>query len=220
MHRITCHGQRATQVAYERRGQRVVVEGGEIILSAGAIGSPQLLMLSGIGPAAHLQEVGVPLVHDLPGVGENLRDHPQVTVTWRTHPDYVQDARNPRLQLTLRYTASDSHLRNDMLLHPLSFVTESPFHGGDPTTPIGVGITCMLDLAMGSGQLRLQSAQPQIQPWLDYNYLREPFDRQRLREAVHKALEIAGHEAFRDIVAARSSRWIPIWSQMRPSMRG
>ncbi len=203
VHRIACHNQRATQVEFERHGQRVTVEGEEIILSAGAIGSPQLLMLSGIGPAAHLHEIGVPLTHHLPGVGENLRDHPQINLTWRTHPGYTQDARNPRLQLALRYTAKDSPLRNDMLLHPLSFVTENPFYSGDPHTPIGVSITCTLDLAMGSGQLRLQSAQPRVQPRLDYTYLRDPFDRQRLREAVHIALQMAEHEAFREILADR-----------------
>lgn len=203
VHRIICHNQRATQVEFERAGERITVEGGEIILSAGAIGSPQLLLLSGIGAAAHLRDIGVPLVHDLPGVGENLRDHPQVQTAWRTHPAYVQDARNPRLQLTLRYTAKDSHLRNDMLLHPLSCLTENPLEGGDPTLPIGVAITCMLDSAMGSGRLRLQSPQPHVHPRLDYNYLREPFDRQRLREAVHIALQLAEHEAYRDILAAR-----------------
>lgn len=203
VHRIICHNQRAVQVEFECDGQRVTVEGEEIILSAGAIASPQLLLCSGIGAAAHLQDVGVPLVHHLPGVGENLRDHPQVSVTWRTHPDYEQDARNPRLQLTLRYTATDSPLRNDMLLHPLSFLTGNAFYGGDPTTPIGMGITCTLDLAMGAGRLCLQSAQAQTPPRLSYNYLRDPFDRHRLREAVHVALRIGQHEAFRHILASR-----------------
>ncbi len=203
VHRITCHNRRATQVEFERHGERVTVEGGEIILSAGAIGSPQLLLLSGIGPAAHLREVGVPLVHELSGVGENLRDHPQVMVIWQTEPAYVQDVRNPRLQLVLRYTAKDSPLRNDMLLHPLSCVTGNSFYGGDPNTVIGVGTTCILDLATGAGQLRLQSAQAQVHPLLDYNYLREPFDRQRLREAVRIALQIAEHDAFQEILAAR-----------------
>ncbi|PON19445.1 mycofactocin system GMC family oxidoreductase MftG [Candidatus Entotheonella serta] len=203
VYRIICHNRRATQVEFERHGERVTVEGGEIILSAGAIGSPQLLLLSGIGAAGHLREVGVPLVHDLPGVGENLRDHPQVTVVWHTHPAYVQDARSPWLQVTLRYTASDSSLRNDMLLHPLSFVTADPLQGGDPTIPIGVGMTCILDFAMGSGQLRLQSTQAHVQPWLDYNYLQEPFDRQRLREAVRLVLKIAEHDAFRGILEDR-----------------
>ncbi len=53
-----------------------------MLLAAGAIGSPQLLMLSGIGPAEHLREVGLDVRHDLPGVGENLQDHPFITVLW------------------------------------------------------------------------------------------------------------------------------------------
>lgn len=75
---------RCTGVQLRRGGQLVTVSArGEVILSAGAIGSPQLLQLSGIGPAAHLREHGVKLVHDLPGVGENLQDHLQIRAVFR-----------------------------------------------------------------------------------------------------------------------------------------
>ena len=63
-------------------GQRQVVVGDEIVLSAGPIGSPHLLMLSGIGPADQLRAAGVTVRHDLPGVGQNLRDHPHVGALW------------------------------------------------------------------------------------------------------------------------------------------
>ena len=62
-------------------------------------------MLSGIGPAAHLQEHGIPLVADMPGVGQNMRDHPLIWVTWRTKPEIPLDGLAPRMQVTLRYTA-------------------------------------------------------------------------------------------------------------------
>src|SRR5436853_531043 len=69
----------------------------EIILAAGAIGSPQLLLLSGIGPAGHLREVGVDVAHDLPGVGENLQDHPYLTCVWEsTEPDSLYGADKPK----------------------------------------------------------------------------------------------------------------------------
>src|SRR5687767_579334 len=74
--RILFDGKRATGVEY-RRGEalRVVRAGREVIVSAGSINSPQLLKLSGVGPAAELREHGIPVVHELPGVGENLQDH-------------------------------------------------------------------------------------------------------------------------------------------------
>ena len=74
--KILFEGRRAVGVAYERKGQAQTARAArEVILCGGAINSPQLLKLSGIGPAAELQALGLPVVHDLPGVGENLQDH-------------------------------------------------------------------------------------------------------------------------------------------------
>ena len=83
--RVIVENGRALGVAYRQGGrEREAGAGREVVLCAGAVGSPQLLMLSGIGPAAHLREAGVPLVHDLPGVGANLQDHPRVALTWES----------------------------------------------------------------------------------------------------------------------------------------
>ena len=68
VHRLEFEGNRATGVVVESGGEVFTVKGDQIILSAGAVGSPQILMLSGVGPAEHLEEIGIPLVHDLPGV--------------------------------------------------------------------------------------------------------------------------------------------------------
>ena len=105
IHRILFEGTKAVGVEIESGGERFKVYGEEIILSAGAINSPQLLMLSGVGPKAHLEELGIPVVRDVPGVGQNLRDHPMLSVTWKTKPDYKQDPFAPRIQLMLRWTA-------------------------------------------------------------------------------------------------------------------
>ena len=60
--------------------------------------SPHVLLLSGVGPAAHLEEMGVPTVFDLPGVGQNLREHPQIGVTLRAKEQYLTEGTEPRLQ--------------------------------------------------------------------------------------------------------------------------
>ena len=81
--RVLVEGGRATGVEYRAGGQVHTVRATrEVVLSGGAINSPQLLMLSGIGPADHLREVGVDVVHDLPGVGGGLQDHPLVPMVY------------------------------------------------------------------------------------------------------------------------------------------
>ena len=88
MHQLLFQGNRATGALVESGGDTFTVEGDQIILSAGAIGSPQLLMLSGVGPAEHLEDMGIPVVLDSPGVGQNLKDHPKLYVTWRIRDGY------------------------------------------------------------------------------------------------------------------------------------
>src|ERR1700683_4611543 len=85
--RLSIEGRRATGVEYEHDGSiQKALATREVILAAGAIGSPQLLMLSGVGPANHLRQHGIPVVADVPGVGENLHDHVSAPCTYRTTP--------------------------------------------------------------------------------------------------------------------------------------
>ena len=98
------------------------VEGGEVIVAGGAIGSPHLLLLSGIGPADALWALGIVPAVDLPGVGRNLRDHPKNWVEWRLRDDVVMDAQVAGLQTSARYTATGSPNRGDMMLYPNSVI--------------------------------------------------------------------------------------------------
>jgi choline dehydrogenase len=203
VHRVVFEGKRATGVLVESGGQVFEARGTEIILAAGAIGSPHLLLLSGIGPAAQLKRFGLPIVGDLPGVGKNLRDHPQVPLMWKTREGYKQDPLAPRLQVALRYTAAGSHLRNDMFVHPLSFQSDAGVYVAADDGQAGVGMIVAIWLAAGQGQLRLQSADPHVQPLLDYNYLAEERDLRRMREGVRLCLRIAEDEEYRRILRER-----------------
>ena len=201
--KILFEGNRAVGVEVESGGEKFTVRGEEVILSTGAIGSPQLLMLSGVGPADHLESLGIPVVKDAPGVGQNLRDHPAIWITWRTKEGFPLDGLAPRGQLMLHYTASGSDLRNDVKISMQNFASERIDRGGDRMVPLGIRMTIVLDLALGSGELRLTSTDPNDQPFLNYNYLQEPFDRQRLREGVRLAVKLAEHESFKDIIEER-----------------
>ena len=163
---------RAIGVEAESGGETFTVRGGEIILCAGAVASPQLLMLSGCGPAPQLRQLGLPVVADLPGVGQNMRDHPNVTVRFRVK-DGMDDDPNGMRALRLRYTATDSNTPHDMILSPASLNTvvqdNNPAHT----------INCGLYLAAGQGELWLTSADPHAPPQMNYRYLEHDWDIQR-----------------------------------------
>ena len=103
--RVLFQGRRATGLLVSSGPERFTVQAGQVILCAGAIGSPHLLLLSGIGPAAQLEAQGLPVQADLPGVGRNLRDHPHLFATWRPAFGYPMHPQLPRYQTALRYTA-------------------------------------------------------------------------------------------------------------------
>ena len=209
VHRILFDGRRATGLVVESGGETFTVEGDQIILSAGAVGSPQLLMLSGVGPAGQLRSLGIPVVQDMPGVGQNLRDHPKVYVTWRIKEGYsVESSQALSGGVTLRFSAPSSELRNDMWIQMSPFVTERvkllDAEGADQSSATRyIEMMIIPLLPVGSGELRLTSADPKVQPWLNYNYLADPFDRERLRAGVRLSIKLAEHNDLEDIIGAR-----------------
>ncbi len=208
--RANCHvqrvlftGNRATGVEVRSGDETYTVEAGEVILSAGPINSPHLLLLSGIGPAAQLRRAGVAVLRDLPGVGQNLRDHPHVGVTWRPAPGYKMDPHLPRHQVILRHTSRGSKLRNDMQIWVGSFVAEPIEKGGDGMKPYGIMMLPVLNLAAGRGQLTLQSADPSEQPNINFNYLSEESDCRRLRDGLRMMVRFGAHPSFKGILGER-----------------
>ncbi|MCZ6633664.1 MAG: GMC family oxidoreductase N-terminal domain-containing protein [bacterium] len=205
VHRVLLEGHRAVGLRVEHNSNTSDIYGNEILLCGGAIGSPQTLMLSGIGPADHLEEIGIPVMHHLPGVGQNLRDHPQVPVTLRAKEAYLTDGTEPWLQVGLRYTASGSTLRNDMFILPSAFATKEGYMIASNSKPLGFCITACIYLAVGAGELKLTSTDPHVQPALDYNYLAEAFDRERLREAIRIIVNLTNHAEFKKLIEERIS---------------
>jgi choline dehydrogenase len=100
--RIVFEGMRAVGVEVESGGEIWTVEGEEIILSAGGLKSPHLLLLSGVGPAEALRNMGIPLVHHLPGVGQNLRNHPIASVSMRVKDGVTLVPDNQGTRIALR----------------------------------------------------------------------------------------------------------------------
>ncbi len=202
---ILFDGPRAVGVEVESGGEAFQLEGDEIILSAGAIGSPQLLMLSGVGPEDHLHGLEIPVLRALPGVGENLRDHPALFLLFRSYGPPA-DLSSPSIQVALRYTVAGSSTRNDMSLSPILMTSEHRPHSVDfDDSQAHFGITVALQNASTAGRLRLASTDPKTQPTLDYQYLTDAWDRERMRHGVRLAAQLAAQAPLNAHVTARLS---------------
>ena len=142
------------------------LHGQTIILSAGAIASPQLLMLSGIGPKDVLEGLQIPIVHESPGVGKGMKNHPAVSLRFKPVDGYSLEPESPRNQLGLRFSAEGSRFKNDIQVQTL---TSGPL--GHEADEIRVG--CRLEFPEGAGTLAITSSDVNVQPKLDYQFLVE-----------------------------------------------
>ena len=216
---IEIEGGRATGVRYRWRGaEEVAWAQGEVILAGGAVNSPQLLLLSGIGPAGQLRGLDIPVVVDSPGVGANLSDHPIVTAMWGT----------PRTR-GLWELAGPRNLARWQLLHsgPLtSNVAEAGgFWRSDPTLPApdiqwhvlpvpyqnygladpairAVSVLITLIAPGSRGRIALRSADPRHKPAIDPAYLSDMADLDPLLRAISQVREFAAARPLSKLVQA------------------
>jgi choline dehydrogenase len=182
--RIEMDAGRAVAVLVDGPDGSARVAAGEVIVAAGAIGTPHLLMLSGIGPADVLARHGIALVADRRGVGRNLRDHPKAWVEWRLHDDVALADPVPGLQTSTRYTATGSPNRGDMMLYPNSVIP-----GPEPDSR-AFRIEVVDNLELSAGTVSLRSADPTDQPIIDLGFFTDPIDRSRLADGIHRAIDL------------------------------
>ncbi len=213
--RVIFEGKRATGLLVESGDETFTVDAGEIVLSAGAVGSPHLLLLSGVGPAGQLEKFGIPIIQDMPGVGQNLKDHPKVYVTWEVGAGLAGPSNRGAGSATLRLTAPGSHLRNDLSVSFSAMVVPrvkgtTPVSGDDGSRSGGadsairhVEMMVALLLPESCGELTLTSPDHRVQPAMHYNYLAEPFDRERLRAGIHLALDLSARDELAPLVGPR-----------------
>jgi choline dehydrogenase len=165
-----------------------------VVLSAGALQTPPILYRSGIGPRAEVEALGIDLVRDVPGVAQNLCDHPALAVLCRVKDPSILDADQPIVQAILRYTAEGSDQRNDLQIEAFSF---SPREG-----PLNCfAIAAVLEEVCGRGRLRIESADPRARPVAEQRFLEDERDLVRLAGGFRDALRFAQAAAYRDIVA-------------------
>lgn len=215
--RVLFEGRKAVGVEYQKGGQlHQVKANAEVVLSAGAIGSPQILQTSGIGPGALLQKVGVPVVHDLPGVGRNLQDHLQIRLVFKTSQRTLNDEVNNIFKqawvgaqymltrtgpLTLAasqvaiFTKSDpSASRPDIQFHMQPLSADKPGDGAHKFSAFTSSV-CQLR-PYSRGHLEIKSPDPLEYPAIHPNYLSDERDQTVAVGGIKVARRIAGAPAL------------------------
>jgi len=203
---------RAVGVEAESGGEVFTVEADRVVLSAGAIRSPHLLMLSGIGPGDQLRPCGIPIVQELPGVGQHLWNHLSAQMTFKVKDGISLTTHTDAVHFSLHYTAQGSSASNDMVLRTSPIVDErlervpglrTKYLTGDVPPDRVARLSCTLGLPDGAGDVRLASADPGVQPSFHYRYLQHPNDRRRVREGLRLAVRLLESPVYKDVAEYR-----------------
>ena len=198
--KILTENRQVTGVEVESGGEVFTVESNKVVLSAGALKSPHILMLSGIGPKDQLDEYGIDVLQNTPGVGANLRNHPISPISFRVKEGIKLQPDASGVRIALRYTAKGSDDSNDMMMTTSSLF--SPFTGEMLPDRIG-RISCVIELPAGAGFVRLNSADPAVQPKFDYRYFSHPEDMRRMRDGIRLAVKMLETDAYKNVSDGR-----------------
>jgi choline dehydrogenase-like flavoprotein len=223
--RIVIENGKATGVEIIEGGsKKVLTASSEVILTAGAIGSPKLMMLSGIGPSQHLRDVGISVQHDLKGVGQNLHDHFSTDVTWALNGPHSYDKYKKlhwKVAAGIQYLMFKSgpvasniveagafwwgnkkeERTPDLQFH---FLAGAGVEEGAGTVPGGNGATCnsYYTRPKSRGSVTLRSNNPSDMPVVDPNSFAEPYDLERHIDAIKITQEIGHSRAMQKFVSA------------------
>ncbi len=219
--RLTFEGRRVSGVEYNRGGEVINAQAkAEVVLSAGAIGSPQILQCSGVGDGALLQKLGIPVVQELKGVGQSLQDHLQVRLVYKTNKQTLNDeVNNPlrKMWIGLQYiltrtgpmtlaasqvaifTRSDPALnRPDIQFHMQPLSADKPGDGPHKFSAFTASVCQLRPESRGS--VNIVSPDPKVHPRIDPNYLATERDRQVAIASVKVARRIVDSPAIRGCI--------------------
>ena len=215
---------RAVGVEYRRRGRTYAARGGRILLCAGAFGSAQLLQLSGVGPAGLLKSLDIPVVADLPSVGENLQDHLEVYIQYASRQPVSMQ---PHLKwrrwpwvgfqwLARKGPGATNHFEGggfvrsnpdesypNLMLHFLPLAIR--YDGSSPSSGHGYQVHVGPMYSDARGRLRIKSRDPRVKPALQFNYLSTEQDRREWVETIRVTRDIMSQPAFADYNAGELS---------------
>ena len=199
--RVRFDGKRATGVEYVQDGTRREVDAEEVILSAGAIDSPRLLMLSGIGDPDHLSDHGIDVVADRPGVGRNLQDHLVASAAYECTADPEIQPGEVLCQVT-GFERSDPGLEVPDLQYFLARVYFLRHGFDNPEEGNGITPSCTLLHPESRGRIELASDDPFDDPRIDPNYLDAEADLETLVTGMERVREIGHADALEDVRGA------------------
>jgi choline dehydrogenase-like flavoprotein len=221
--RVLVEKGRATGVEiFADGGVESITAAREVIVCSGAIGSPKLLMLSGIGPAAHLCDVGVDVAHDLPGVGQNLQDHLDICTIAECTGDHTYDKYGKPWWAALaglQYLLTKKGPVSSSLFETGGFwyadksapAADIQFHLGQGSgiekgiaklNNAGVTLNSAMMRPRSRGTVRLQSSDPSVHPLIDPNYWADPYDRDMSLQGLRMARDIMRQDALKPYVMA------------------
>jgi len=206
--KILIQNKKAVGVEAESGGEVFNIEAERVVLCSGAIRSPQLLMLSGIGSADQLKEFGITPIQELTGVGQHLWNHLSSHIAFKVKDGMTLSGEADAVHFSLHYTSEGSSEANDMVLrtNPVVDEREEKVPGlrtkydteGIPPEQVG-RISCTLGLPDGAGFVRLASADPEVQPTFNYQYLQNANDIKRVREGIRMGARLLESDAYKDV---------------------